>query len=74
MCLSRREIGNIYEAKGDYETAIKSYDSALALTAPGNWLRKDLQHRIIGIYAADGNWEGLIRILSKETSNDTKRT
>ena len=60
ICLSRREIGNIHEAKGDYQDAIKSYDAALALTAPGNWLRKDLQHRIIGIYAADSNWEGLI--------------
>ena len=60
VCLSHREIGNIHEAKGDYETAIQSYDTALTLTAPGNWLRKDLQHRIIGIYAADGNWEGLI--------------
>ena len=60
VCLSRREIGNIHEAKGDYETAIQIYDTALALTAPGNWLRKDLQQRIIGIYAADGNWEGLI--------------
>ncbi len=60
VCLSRREIGNIHEAKADYAAAIKSYDTALALTAPGNWLRKDLQHRVIGIYAADGNWEGLI--------------
>ena len=65
VCLSRREIGNIHEAKGDYEAAIQSYDTALALTAPGNWLRKDLQHRVIGIYAADGNWEGLNRILRK---------
>ena len=30
------------------------------MTAPGNWLRKDLQHRIIGIYATDSNWQGLI--------------
>ena len=66
VCLSQREIGNIHEAKGDYETAIKSYDSALALTAPGNWLRKDLQHRIIGIYTADGNWEGLIKYYQKK--------
>ena len=66
VCLSRREIGNIHEAKGDYETAIESYDTALALTAPGNWLRKDLQHRIIGIYAADGNWEGLIEYYQKK--------
>ena len=60
VCLSRREIGNIHEEKSDYETAIQTYEAALALTAPGNWLRKDLQHRIVGIYAADGNWEGLI--------------
>ena len=49
VCLSHREIGNIHQEKGDYEAAIQSYDAALALTAPGNWLRKDLQHRIIGI-------------------------
>ena len=66
VCLSRREIGNIHEAKGDYEAAIQSYDSALALTAPGNWLRKDLQHRIIGIFAADGNWEGLIEYYQRK--------
>ena len=66
VCLSQREIGNIHEAKGDYEAAIRSYNVALALTAPGNWLRKDLQHRIIGIYAADGNWEGLIEYYQKK--------
>ncbi|MYB64334.1 tetratricopeptide repeat protein [Candidatus Poribacteria bacterium] len=60
VCLSHREIGNIHEAKGDFQEAIKSFDTALSLTVPGNWLRKDLQHRIIGIFAADGNWEGLI--------------
>ncbi len=60
VCLSRREIGNIHEEKGNYEDAIQSYDTAMALTAPGNWLRKDLQHRIIGIYAAASNWEGLV--------------
>ncbi len=60
VCLSRREIGNIHEVKGDYQDAVKSFDAALALTSPGNWLRKDLQHRVIGIFAADSNWEGLI--------------
>ena len=66
VCLSRREIGNIHEAKGDYAAAIESYDTALVLTAPGNWLRKDLQHRVIGIYAADGNWKGLIEYYQKK--------
>ncbi len=60
VCLSLREIGKIHEDMGDYEAARTRYDTALALTAPGNWLRKDLQHRIIGIYAADANWKGLI--------------
>ena len=60
VCLSLREIGKIHENTGDYEAARKHYDAALALTAPGNWLRKDLQHRIIGIYAADANWKDLI--------------
>lgn len=59
-CLSLREIGKIHEDTGAYEEARKHYDEALTLTAPGNWLRKDLQQRIIDIYAADGNWEGLI--------------
>ncbi|MDE0401271.1 MAG: tetratricopeptide repeat protein [Candidatus Poribacteria bacterium] len=60
VCLSLREIGKIHENTGDYEAARVRYDAALALTAPGNWLRKDLQHRIIGIYAADADWKGLI--------------
>ena len=76
VCLSWREIGNIHEAKGDYETAIQTYDTALALTAPGNWLRKDIQHRIIGIFAADGNWAGLIEYYQKKlqtTPNEPER-
>lgn len=73
VCLSLRDIGNIHDEKGDYERAIQSYDAAMALTAPGNWLRKDLQHRVIGIYAADGNWEGLIAHYQRkleDTPND----
>ena len=59
-CLSLREIGKIHEDIGAYEKAREHYDKALGLTAPGNWLRKDLQHRIIAIYSADANWKDLI--------------
>ena len=69
VCLSRREIGNIYETKGDYQNAIRSYDTALALTAPGNWLRKDLQHRIIGIFAANSDWQKLIVYYQQKLKN-----
>ncbi len=59
-CLSLREIGKIHEGIGAYDKARQHYDEALNLTAPGNWLRKDLQHRIIAIYSADANWKDLI--------------
>ncbi|RKU12664.1 hypothetical protein C6501_10760 [Candidatus Poribacteria bacterium] len=59
-CLSLREIGKIHEDTGAYQKAREHYDKALSLTATGNWLRKDLQHRIIAIYAADANWKDLI--------------
>ena len=55
VCLSYREIGKIQEEKGDYQKAIQSYDAAITLTAPGNWLRKDVRRRIIGVFASDGN-------------------
>ena len=60
VCLSLREIGKIQEEMGEYDAAIQSYDKALALTGQGNWLRKDLHQRIIGIYAHNGDWPGLI--------------
>ncbi len=59
-CLSMREIGKIHEESGEYQKALQQYDAALDLTAQGNWLRKDLQYRIIAIYSADANWKDLI--------------
>ena len=59
-CLSLREIGKIQEEMREYDAAIQNYDKALALTGQGNWLRKDLNQRIIGIYAHNGDWPGLI--------------
>ncbi len=60
VCLSLREIGKIQEDMREYDAAIQNYDKALALTGQGNWLRKDLHQRIIGIYAHNGDWPGLI--------------
>ena len=72
-CLSMREIGKIHEESGEYKQALEQYDAALDLTAQGNWLRKDLQHRIIAIYAADANWKDLIAYYNSKletNSND----
>jgi tetratricopeptide (TPR) repeat protein len=60
VCISLREIGEIYERMGQKEKAIKVYERAISKTAPGNWLRKDLQRRIISIYKGKGDMEGLI--------------
>lgn len=69
VCLSLREIGGIQEEMDNYSEAISTYDTALGLTAPNNWLRKDLQRRIIGIYTATGNWDGLIEYYQKKLRN-----
>ena len=73
VCLSLREIGKIQEEMGEYDAAVQNYDKALALTGQGNWLRKDIQGRIIGIYAAESDWIGLIAYYQEklaETPND----
>ena len=69
ICLSHREIGSIYESIGDYKNALQSYDAALRLTTSGNWLRKDLQHRIIGIFAANSDWQKLIVYYQQKLKN-----
>ena len=75
VCLSLREIGKIQEEMGEYDAAVQNYDKALALTAQGNWLRKDLNQRIIGIYAHNGDWPGLITYYEgklAQTPNDVE--
>ncbi|MBI1928664.1 tetratricopeptide repeat protein [Candidatus Poribacteria bacterium] len=75
VCLSLREIGKLQEEMGEYNAAIQTYDAALARTAPGNWLRKDLQQRLIDIYAHNGDWPGLIAYYQsklKEAPNDVE--
>ena len=75
VCLSLREIGKIQEEMQEYDAAVQNYDKALALTGQGNWLRKDLNQRIIGIYAHNGDWPGLIAYYEgklAETPNDVE--
>ena len=74
VCLSLREIGKIHEETGAYEEAQDRYDAALALTAPGNWLRKDIQQRIIRIYATDANWKDLIAYYQRKLEATPKDT
>ena len=72
ICLSLREIGSIQEEVNDYHGAINTYSEALTLTAPDNWIRKDLQDRIIAIYAATGDWDGLIEYYQEKLVDTPK--
>ena len=75
VCLSLREIGKIREEMREYDAAVQNYDKALALTGQGNWLRKDLHQRVIGIYAHNGDWSGLITYYEgklTQTPNDVE--
>ena len=45
-----KEIAMLQQKKGNYEQALASYRKAMAMTARGHWLRKDLTERIIAIY------------------------
>ena len=69
VCLSHREIGSLLEEKGEKQAAINRFDTALELTTEGNWLRKDIQHRIIGIFAAESDWKGLIKYYQEKLLN-----
>jgi tetratricopeptide (TPR) repeat protein len=49
-----KAIGEIEEQRGNNEPAIGAYESGIALMARGNWLRLELERRIIAIYEKKG--------------------
>ncbi len=48
--LALQNIARIHQMKGDTELAAQSLENAIALTAPDNWLRGEMQARLIRIY------------------------
>jgi tetratricopeptide (TPR) repeat protein len=45
-----RDMGDLYEKMGDDEAALDTYGKAMRYVRPGNWLYRELQQRIIGVY------------------------
>ncbi len=45
-----RDMGDLYEKMGDDDAALETYDKAMKYVRPGNWLYRELQQRIIGVY------------------------
>ncbi len=49
-----QEIARLRQARGETDRAIAAIESGLALTAPGNWLRAELQSQLIRIHQRYG--------------------
>jgi tetratricopeptide (TPR) repeat protein len=45
-----QQMAAIYQAQGEQDAAIRATESALAYTAPGNWLRGELQAQLIRLH------------------------
>src|SRR6185295_4563278 len=53
-CTAYRQIGMLGEKQDKFEEARAAYESGLALTSYGNWLRQDLQRKLIALYDRQG--------------------
>ena len=45
-----RDMGDLYEQMGEDKEAIATYEKAMRYVRPGNWLYRELQQRVIGVY------------------------
>ena len=47
-----------------FKDAIATYEQALELVSPGNWLFEDLKLRLVGVYEDIGDLAGLVNYLN----------
>ncbi|GMW01675.1 MAG: hypothetical protein AMXMBFR84_28120 [Candidatus Hydrogenedentota bacterium] len=59
QCRSLRSIGQSYVQQEKYTEAVATYEKALELVAPGNWLFEDIKQRLVGVYQDMGDLQGL---------------
>ncbi|MEM1350334.1 MAG: tetratricopeptide repeat protein, partial [Myxococcota bacterium] len=60
-----RDMGDLYEKMGDEERAISAYKKAMSYVRPGNWLYREVQQRIIGVYRRTERLEEYLAKVSK---------
>ena len=65
-CTAHRQIGLLWERQDKFDEARVAYESGLQLTSYGNWLRQDLQRRLVGLYERQGRLLELIAQLNKQ--------
>jgi tetratricopeptide (TPR) repeat protein len=59
-CRSLRSIGQAQVQQEKYTEAVATYEQALGLVAPGNWLFEDLKGRLVSVYQDMGDLQGLV--------------
>ena len=65
-CSVLRAMGGLYELRGDLEGALSTYQRVLALTDRGNWLRKEIEGRLVHIYRRTGRLDELVARLQEQ--------
>ncbi|MDA7866960.1 tetratricopeptide repeat protein, partial [Verrucomicrobia bacterium] len=59
-CRALRSIGNCQLQAERFPEAIATYETALELVSPGNWLFEDLKLRLVQVYEDMGDLSGLV--------------
>jgi tetratricopeptide (TPR) repeat protein len=63
-CRALRSIGHCLVQAEKFKDAIATYEQALELVAPGNWLFEDLKLRLVGVYEDIGDLAGLVKYVT----------
>ena len=59
-CRVLRDIGRLHELRGQLEAALATYELVLDLTGRGNWMRAEVEQRVVQIYRRMGRLEELV--------------
>ncbi|MEZ5966498.1 MAG: tetratricopeptide repeat protein [Planctomycetota bacterium] len=62
-CRVLRATGQLHETRGDLPAAMTAYQRVLELTDRGNWLRKEVEGRLVQIYRRTGRLPELVQQL-----------
>jgi tetratricopeptide (TPR) repeat protein len=73
-CRALRAIGGCRAQQEKYPEAIASYEQALELVAPGNWLFEDLKLRLVTVYQDTGDLAGLATYLTEKLAQSPADT
>ena len=65
-CRVLRDRGRLEELRGELDAALATYDRVLELTARGNWLRKEVEKRMVQVYRRTGRLDTLVERLQQQ--------